>query len=118
MLPILRPVLPILRPKLPILTRTPLCLQVGVVAAVSASATYLSLFLRMDTTDLLAALYSDCKCAQPHAPCPMPPHAMLCAGGRQGENMGACSAGRGEDRGGGGGMWGWGAGTRPRPGIT
>jgi hypothetical protein len=37
--------------------------QVGVVAAVSASATYLSLFLRMDTTDLLAALYSDCKCA-------------------------------------------------------
>jgi len=35
--------------------------EVGVVAAVSASATYLSLFLRMDTTDLLAALYSDCK---------------------------------------------------------
>jgi len=35
--------------------------EVGVVAAVSASATYLSSFLRMDTTDLLAALYSDCK---------------------------------------------------------
>ena len=35
--------------------------QVAVVAGVSASATYLSVFLRMDTTDLLAALYSDCK---------------------------------------------------------
>lgn len=35
--------------------------EVAVVAGVSASATYLSMFLRMDTTDLLAALYSDCK---------------------------------------------------------
>jgi hypothetical protein len=32
------------------------------VSLFSASLTYLSSFLRMDTTDLLSALYSDCKC--------------------------------------------------------
>jgi chloride channel 3/4/5 len=35
--------------------------EVAAVAFVSAGLTYLSTFLRMDTTDLLAALYSDCK---------------------------------------------------------
>mmetsp|Transcript_31448 Transcript_31448/g.77096 ORF Transcript_31448/g.77096 Transcript_31448/m.77096 type:complete len:751 (-) Transcript_31448:215-2467(-) len=35
--------------------------EAAIVSFVSASATYLSTFLRMDTTDLLAALYSDCK---------------------------------------------------------
>jgi len=35
--------------------------EVAVVSFFSASITYLSTFLRMDTTDLLAALYSDCK---------------------------------------------------------
>ncbi|EKX39955.1 hypothetical protein GUITHDRAFT_113947 [Guillardia theta CCMP2712] len=35
--------------------------EAAVVSFLSASATYLSTFLRMDTTDLLAALYSDCK---------------------------------------------------------
>jgi len=35
--------------------------EVAVVSFFSASVTYLSTFLRMDTTDLLAALYSDCK---------------------------------------------------------
>mmetsp|Transcript_20758 Transcript_20758/g.42215 ORF Transcript_20758/g.42215 Transcript_20758/m.42215 type:complete len:754 (+) Transcript_20758:87-2348(+) len=35
--------------------------EVAIVSFFSASVTYLSTFLRMDTTDLLAALYSDCK---------------------------------------------------------
>jgi chloride channel 3/4/5 len=35
--------------------------EAALVSFLSASATYLSTFLRMDTTDLLAALYSDCK---------------------------------------------------------
>jgi hypothetical protein len=46
--------------------------QVAVVAGVSASATYLSMFLRMDTTDLLAALYSDCKCVSVPVSVPVP----------------------------------------------
>ena len=35
--------------------------EAAMVSLLSASLTYLSTFLRMDTTDLLSALYSDCK---------------------------------------------------------